>query len=133
VPPRTRKSTPVKRRPAATPKAAPLPEGVLRLDRSENDAVIAAMIADREPLFSIGDQAYTIPRQVPPSWSLRAFNLATTQGETAALAYAAEKLLEPEAWVALQVCETLTPADMRVVLSALVERILPDGGFSPKA
>jgi hypothetical protein len=131
MPPRTRK-TAASKPAAAKPKPAPLPDGVLRLDRAENDAVIAAMIADREPLFAIGDAVYTIPRKVPPSWSLRAFNLATTQGETAALAFAAEKLLEPEAWTALQACETLTPADMTTVLNALVDRIMPDGAF-PKA
>jgi hypothetical protein len=117
----------------SAPKATPLPEGVLRLDRAGNDAVIEAMIADREPLFVIGEMVYTIPRKVPPSWSMRAFNLATTQGEATALAYAAMKLLEPEAFTALQECETLTPDDMATVFGALVDRIMPNGTFAPKA
>lgn len=118
-----------------TPRTAPtaVPEGVLRLDRAENEAVIAAMVADREPLFAIGEVVYTIPRKVPPSWALHAYNLATTVGETAALAYAAEKLLDADAWSALQGCETLTPDDMAVILNALVDKVLPDGGFAPKA
>ncbi|MEV4604803.1 hypothetical protein AB0K15_46570 [Amycolatopsis sp. NPDC049253] len=123
-----RKTTTRKRAAAKAPA-----ELGLVLDDDAARAETDKLIADREPLFTIGGTTYTIPKQVPPSWSVKAFTIATEQGETAALAFAAEKLLTPEAWTAFSECETVTESAMRTVLQALMDRILPDGLLGPKA
>ncbi|MEV6648059.1 hypothetical protein [Amycolatopsis sp. NPDC051371] len=123
----TRKAAPRRR---ATTKPADL--GIV-LDDAAAQAEVDELIADREPLFTIGGTTYTIPKQVPPSWSMKAYKIATEQGEAEALAFAAEKLLTDEAWEALQECETVTPSAWEKILNALVDRILPDGVLGPKA
>ncbi|WP_336156639.1 hypothetical protein [Amycolatopsis sp. VC5-11] len=122
-----RKTTPRKR-----PTKAPADLGLV-LDDDAARAETDKMLADREPLFTIGGTTYTIPKQVPPSWSVKAFTIAVTKGESAAIEYAAEKLLTPEAWEALQECETVTPAAWKTIFKALMDRILPESGFGPKA
>ncbi|WP_328448987.1 hypothetical protein [Amycolatopsis sp. NBC_00438] len=118
------------RKRAVTKPAADL--GIV-LDDAAAQAEVAELVADREPLFTVGGITYTIPKRVPPSWSMKAYKIATEQGEAEALAFAAEKLLTDEAWEALQECETVTPAAWEKVLNALVDRILPDGVLGPKA
>lgn len=122
---------------ASTPRKAPARKPAankgLVLDRAENRAAVDALVADREPLFTIGRKTYTIPKKVPPSWTLQAFTVAAEQGEKAALVFSAGKLLEPEAWAALEQCDTLTQSDLHAVFKAIMDRILPDGAFVPKA
>ncbi|MFJ1764044.1 hypothetical protein ACIOD2_27265 [Amycolatopsis sp. NPDC088138] len=125
--PTTRKTAPRKR---ATAK--PVELGLV-LDDAAARAEVDELISDREPLFTIGGVTYTIPKRVPPSWSVKAYKLATEQGEAAALSFAVEKLLTSEAWDALGDCETVTPTAWETVLNALVERILPSGAIGPKA
>ncbi|MEV8610111.1 hypothetical protein AB0383_19665 [Amycolatopsis sp. NPDC051373] len=124
----TRKTTP-RKRPAAT---APADLGLV-LDDADARAETDKLLADREPLFTIGGTTYTIPKRVPPSWTVKAFTIATERGEQAALAYAAEKLLTPEAWLALQECETVTPRAWQNIFKALMDRVLPEGVLAPKA
>lgn len=130
-------STPRKttaRKAAPRKRAATKPQNLgIVLDDAEAQAEIDALIADREALFTIGGVTYTIPKRVPPSWSLRAYRIAVEQGSAASLQFAAEKLLTPEAWDALTECETVTESGMRAVLDTLVDRILPDGVLGPKA
>lgn len=123
-----RKPAPRKR----TVAKAPADLGLV-LDDDDARAETDKLIADREPLFTIGGVTYTIPKQVPPSWSVKAFTIAATQGESAAISYAAEKLLTAEAWDALRECETVTPAAWQTVFKALMDRVLPESGFGPKA
>ncbi|QKV74536.1 hypothetical protein [Amycolatopsis sp. Hca4] len=123
----TRKAVPRKR--AAKP---PADLGIV-LDDPAAQAEVEQLIADREPLFTVGGVTHTIPKRVPPSWSMKAYKIATEQGEAAALGFAVEKLLTDEAWEALQECETVTPTAWEKVLNALVDRILPDGVLGPKA
>lgn len=122
---------------ASAPRKAPVRKPAankgLVLDRAENRTVVDALVADREPLFTIGRKTYTIPKKVPPSWTMQAFTVASEQGEKAALVFAASKLLEPDAWAALEQCDTLTQADLLVIFKAITDRILPDGAFVPKA
>ncbi|WP_410644497.1 hypothetical protein [Amycolatopsis sp. lyj-346] len=125
----TRKTTTTRKRVAAKPSAD---LGIV-LDDAAAQAEVEELIADREPLFTVGGVTHTIPKRVPPSWSVKAYNLATEQGEAAALAFAVEKLLTGEAWDALGECETVTPSAWEKVLNALVDRILPDGVLGPKA
>ncbi len=125
----TRKKTTTRKRPT---KKAPADLGIV-LDDSAAQAEVDALINDREPLFTIGGVTHTIPKKVPPSWSLKAYRIAVEQGSAASLQFAAEKLLTSEAWDALTECETITEAAMRTVFDALVDRILPDGVLGPKA
>lgn len=128
-----RKTTTRKTAPRRPPVAkAPADLGIV-LDDDAARLATDKLIADREPLFTIGGTTYTIPRKVPPSWAIKAFTVATEQGESAALAFAAEKLLTPEAWTALTDCETVTDEGMHAVLKALMDRILPGGVLGPKA
>lgn len=111
---------------------APESRGLV-LDRPENREATEKLVADREPLFTIGDTTYTIPKRVPPSWTIQAFTVATEQGEAAALTYATAKVLTPEAWEALSTCDTLTQDDLNAVFRAVMARILPEGVVGPKA
>lgn len=121
----TRKTTPRTRK-TATP-------GVLQLDRAENQQHVEAMIADREPLFSVGGVEYTIPKQVPAAWSMQAFDIAITQGEKAALAWSVAMMLGDDGYAALKNCATLTREDLAVVFKAIVDRVMPGGSGAPKA
>lgn len=125
-----RKTTTTSRR--KTVAKRPVDLGLV-LDDDAARAEVDALITDREPLFTIGGTTYTIPKRVPPSWSMKAFKIATERGEAEALAFAAERLLTDEAWEALQECETVTPSSWEKILNALVDRILPDGVLGPKA
>lgn len=107
--------------------------GVLQLDRPENEARIAELIADREPFFSVDGVEYTIPKQPPPSWGMEAFHVASTQGYGEAMAFALYKLIGDEGYAALSRCKTLTPEDIQTLSRAAVERVLPGGVPGPKA
>lgn len=132
MPPKPRATT--RKTTTRTRKPAPPKSGVLQLDRPENQEQIDAMIADREPLFSVGGVEYTIPRQVPAGWSMQAFDIAITQGEKAALAWSVAIMLGDEGYAALKNCATLTREDLAVVFNAIVDRVMPGGAFNaPKA
>lgn len=133
MPPKTRVTT---RKPVARtrkPKTTEVPEGVLVLDRPENKTAVEQMLADREPVFAIDGVMYTIPKSVPPSWSMTAIDLAMTQGESVALAWVVGKMLEPAAYEALKSCPTLVPDDLNTLFRILMDRVLPGGAFAPKA
>ncbi|MEV6908020.1 hypothetical protein [Amycolatopsis sp. NPDC051071] len=125
----TRKAVAPRKRPVAKPKAN---LGIV-LDDDSAKAETEALVAEREPLFTVGGVTYTIPKCVPPSWSMKAYRIAIEQGDSAALAFAVDKLLTEEAWEALRECETVTPTAWEKVLNILVDRILPDGVLGPKA
>ncbi|MEV8615692.1 hypothetical protein AB0383_48705 [Amycolatopsis sp. NPDC051373] len=127
----TTRKAPAKRAPKAT--TTPPAELGIVLDDAGSKAAVAAMLDDREPLFTIGEVTYTIPKHVPPSWTLKAYTLAVTEGESAAMVFAAQKLLTDEAWTALGDCDTLTQDGLNAVLKALMDRILPAGVIGPKA
>ncbi len=117
---------------SAVAATVPVEQGIV-LDTDEAKNETAKMLADREPLFTVGGVTYTIPKQVPPSWTLQAVGIATESGESDALAFAARKLLEPGAWDALMSCEVVQPSAMRTVFKALMDRIIPEGVLIPKA
>lgn len=132
-----RKTTTNARKPASrkTPRGAAKPAADLGLvlDDAESQAETDALLADREPLFTVGGITYTIPKEVPPSWTLKAFELASTEGESAALAFAVQHCLDEDGWSALVNCETLSRTNMRKVLQALMDKVLPEGVLVPKA
>jgi hypothetical protein len=98
---------------------------VLRLDRQENVDKIAAMIADREPLFSVGDQVYTIPRRSPEAWTVKAELLAVSDGVPVAAEYAIGVMLGEDGYKALTNCPSLTMTDFEIVRDAILARVLP--------
>jgi hypothetical protein len=106
---------------------------VLRLDRQENVDKIAAMVADREPLFSIGGVEYSIPKQVPAAWTIKATHLAMTAGDLVAAEYAVGKMLGEDGYKALADCETLTLTDFEIVRDAILDRVLPGEKSGPKS
>ncbi len=112
--PRTSKAPRARTRkpPATKPKP-----GVLQLDRQENKNAIEAMLADREPLFAIGDTEYTIPKAAPAAWTVQATKLARTQGAKIAMDYALKMMLGDAGYEALSECDTLTQADFEIFAS----------------
>lgn len=118
---------------AATKKPAATTTSVLRLDRQENVDKVAAMVADREPLFSVGEVEYTIPKKVPAAWTIKTTELALSVSELAAVEYAMGKMLSEEGYKALADCETLTYTDFEIIRDAVLARILPNGKADPKS
>jgi hypothetical protein len=128
-------STPRKapvRKPAARKPAAPkaVPSNVLQLDRQEAVDAVAALVADREPLFSVGGVVYTIPKKVPTAWMIRAVELATTVSEAEAVNYALVQMLGEDGYTALAECQTLTIGDFETVRNAVLGKVIPK---APKA
>jgi len=105
---------------------------VLQLDRTENVDRYEAMIADREPLFSIDGVEYTVPKQVPMAWSMKTLDLATTQGDAVALDYAVSAMLGPDGYEALTNCKTLMPEDANTLFRIVMDKVLPNRSFIPK-
>lgn len=135
MPPKTRTTTrkPAARKmPARTRKPA-VPDGVLVLDRPENHAAFDKLISERQPLFSVDGVVYTIPKNVPPAWSMQAMDLAMTKGEDVALAWTVGTMLGVDGYEALKTCPTLLPEDLHVVFKAIMDKVLPGGSFAPKA
>lgn len=106
---------------------------VLQLDRQENVDALAAMIADREPLFAVGGVEYTIPKQAPAAWTIRAVELATTVSIVSATEYAFQTVLGDAGYRALVECKTLTAADLQVIRTACLDRVIPGGFEAPKS
>jgi hypothetical protein len=113
-------------KPRTNRKTAPQQKSsVLRLDRQENVDAIAAMIADREPLFSIGGEVYTIPKKAPAAWTLQATQLGITESAQAAAEYAFDAMLGEDGYKALVGCPTLTMTDLEIVRDAILGRVIP--------
>ncbi|WP_329064879.1 hypothetical protein [Amycolatopsis sp. NBC_01480] len=126
-----RRTTTRKTSPAAKPQAAPEEESsVLRLDRQEAIDAIAEIVADREPLFSIGDNTYTIPKKAPAAWAMKATTMAARGQELQAMEFVLRKMLGEDGYAALSECETLTTADFETIRDLIVKRVYPQG---PKA
>lgn len=118
------------RKTAPATESAAVEDGVIRLDRQEALDAIAAIIADREPLFSIGDKTYTIPKAVPAAWTVKATNMAVRGQGVQAMEFALQKMLGEDGYEALSDCETLTVADFEKIRDIIVKRVFPQ---DPKA
>lgn len=70
---------------------------------------------DREPLFSIDDQEYTVPRAIPTNVGLKAMRKVAELGEIAGTQWLMVYLLGQEAWDALEGCLDLTRADLLAI------------------
>lgn len=124
-------TTPRKRTTTTRKRVAGATESnVIQLDRPENVAEIEAIIADREPLFSLGGKTYTIPKTAPAAWMIKTLELAKTVGDSTAVEYALQKMLGVDGYKAIAECETLTMGDFTAIRDEVVKRVLPQ---APKA
>lgn len=122
----TRKTNPV-----VKPQAAPEEtSSVLRLDRQEALDAIELIVADREPLFSIGGTTYTIPKKAPAAWTMKATSMAARGEELQSMEFVLRKMLGEDGYSALSECETLTTTDFEIIRDVIVKRVYPQG---PKA
>lgn len=127
--PTTRKTAPAK---AEAPVAPPLPEGVLVLDRPGVAEKFAEQLEDREPLFALGDEVYTIPKTVPTSWQMQTFYLSQKEGHTVAVNYAMAQMLGVRGLEALKDCKTLLDEDVDKLCMIVMGKVLPLQTYVPK-
>jgi hypothetical protein len=82
--------------------------------------------ADRkmEDLFSIDGVTYQIPARVGANITLGYLRLARTNGDAAAIGWAAEKVLGEKAYTALMECDDLTQDDMDAVFAVVHVKIM---------
>lgn len=81
---------------------------------------------DREPLFSIGGQEYTIPRVVPTNVGLKAMRQVADLGEVAGTHWLLVYLLGQDAWDALEGCEDLTREDLQAIQVVVRQKAFGD-------
>lgn len=95
-------------------------------DGSKRTLSQALAEAEREPLFSIDDQEYTIPVEgaVPPALGLAALERARAEGVVVAEAWAMEMLIGAAGWRALRSCVDITQEQMRAIMRIIRERAL---------
>ena len=77
-----------------------------------------------EDLFSIDGITYQIPVRVGANITLGYLRLARTNGDAAAIGWAAEKVLGEKAYVALMECDDLTPEDLEAVFAVVHKKIM---------
>jgi hypothetical protein len=119
------------RKPAPRKRTAPKPAPALGLvlDRSDAQAENERLIADREPLFTIGDTTYTIPKRCPAAWTVQAVRISATHGEQAALDWGFQLLLGEDGYRALTSFSGVADSDWLTLSKAISDRLIPD----PKA
>jgi hypothetical protein len=109
-------------RPARRPREIPAPlaeTGVLRLSSASSEP------EEREPLFYIDDECFTIPVSPPASIGLEAMHMTARGGMAAAAAtedYIMSEMLGDEGWAALRACKTLKLADYRRLVQVCMEK-----------
>jgi hypothetical protein len=128
--PRTTRTTANGRKPPTATALRDLKPTVLKLDRKEN----LNLLAERVPLFSIGKDTYSIPKNPPASWTLEATRLAMDPdfGEASALEYVMNKMLGEDGYTALSSCDTLTAGDLETIVEVIVSKVIPSVGKLPK-
>lgn len=77
----------------------------------------------REVLFRIDDVPYTIPVEVPATFSLQAAEYTRQHGEAAVTAWILEKLLGEEGWRALRTCDAVTKSQLRAIMKICNDRV----------
>lgn len=86
---------------------------------------------DREPLFSIEDKSgevreYTIPREVPGSFTLRAMEVYRSGGDGAATPFILEEMLGEDGYAALLAAPGLTKTNLAAVTKVIRDKVLGD-------
>ena len=81
---------------------------------------------DREPLFSIDGQAYTIPRNVPTRVGLKALRETAQLGEVAASYHVMVLMLGQDGYNALEGCPDLSKGDLEKIQTIIRKRVFGD-------
>jgi hypothetical protein len=82
--------------------------------------------ADREALFSIDGQEFTVPRQVPTNVGLKAMRKVAELGEAAGTQWLMVFILGQDAWDALEACEDLTRGDLEAIQTVVRTKVFGD-------
>jgi hypothetical protein len=77
----------------------------------------------RVPVFTIDDEEYTVWVNPGPAWGLRCLKVVRENGQAAAVQFAMEELLGPEAYEALSSHDELTEDELGQVIG-IVTRIM---------
>lgn len=78
---------------------------------------------EREALFAIDGEEYTIPVEVPPAMGLEAMERTRTEGEAGATAWIMRELLGDAGWKALRACKQINKSQMSAILSICRDRV----------
>lgn len=101
------------------------PEAPIVLGDETND-----LFTEREPLFSLGGQVYTIPVEVSGADSLHYATIWMNQGITAALVWGLRQCVGDEAYMALVTHKSLTQEQLSQLFDAIRSKF--DGSSDPK-
>lgn len=74
---------------------------------------------DRVHVFSIDDEAFYMPADIPPAVGLRYMDVARSKGESAAQAYLLEAVLGEDAYQALINCDDVTSEQLEAIGDAI--------------
>jgi hypothetical protein len=79
---------------------------------------------EREPLFTLDGEEYSIPKVIGAEVSLEALHRFRSDHELAVIAWMMETVLGVEAWKALRTAKGLDPKDLAAVIEAVRERTM---------
>lgn len=77
---------------------------------------------NREPIFTIDGQEYTIPVEIPARISLMATRRLAELGEVAGGVWLMTFLLGQDGWDALEKCPDVTPADLKAIQAVIRQK-----------
>lgn len=97
---------------------------VINITRKDRDP--DAWKAEREPIFTIGDQEYTVPVKVPPAVGLKLTDRVAVMGEAEAMRWIMVEMLGPEGWKALRDCADLEPEDLTAIQEVIRRKVFGD-------
>lgn len=78
---------------------------------------------DREVLFTIDDQEYTVPVKVPANVGLRAVDTVARMGEADGTRWLMILMLGDEGWKALMDCDDLEPDDLQAIQEVIRQKV----------
>lgn len=113
---------------AARKRAAPRPAPALADDLDEFEPIhIPAdedVVEERVPLFYIGEDEYTIPKEIPPGYALEYLRVAAQVGEQLAAPTLLTRVLGEDAYMALETSRGLKEKQLTQIIDLIVKRAL---------
>lgn len=82
--------------------------------------------ADREPLFTIDDVEYTVPKKVPANVGLKAVDTVARLGEADGTRWLMVLMLGEDGWKALMDCDGLEASDLQAIQEVLRAKVFGD-------
>lgn len=116
--PNNRRRRPPASGPRRTTPAELADVSLINLDNSGED------FSAREPLFTTGGQTYTIPVRVSAGSALIWLEIATVNGDTAAMLWALRFALGDDGYTALRVHPNLSDDHYKVIVDAVRSKFL---------